>query len=101
MTICICIAANPSLKPGQEDLGKVLDHIWGARSRWFNLGMQLSVSIGDLEAINSDHQEKSGECLRAMLLKWLRKTDPSPTWKALVDALNAPSVGVLVQLTGM
>ena len=73
--------------------------MWDARSQWFHIGLQLSVGVGNLQAIKKDHQE-SGERLTEMLLVWLR-TDPSPTWKALVDALNAPSVGVLVQLTGM
>ena len=100
ITFCVIISANSSIKLNDAHLGDILNRLWDARSRWFHIGLQLSVTIGDLEAIKKDHQE-SGECLREMLLVWLRKTDPSPTWKALVDALNAPSVGVLVLLTGM
>ena len=35
-----------------------------------------------------------GDCFRAMLSQWLKRTLPRPTWNALAEALRSRSVGL-------
>lgn len=43
-----------------------------------------------IEKVNSDDVEV---CFREMLLEWLRKTSPSPTWEDLITALKKDCIG--------
>ena len=59
------------------------------RSKWKVIGLGLGVPPSDLEAISGSPQE----CLQSSLTKWLKGTDPSPTWDALVAVLRSRVVG--------
>ena len=83
------------LKP--SDLGNIVEQLWDVRSRWFSLGLQLQFNYGDLEAIKKDKRECS-ECFTELLNKWLKVSNPAPTWKSMINALNSRSVGILVSL---
>ena len=45
-----------------------------------------------LEKLSSRDKSTDGDNLRRMLLDWLTRADPPPTWKALVCALKTPAV---------
>ena len=47
--------------------------------------------MGTLDAVKINHREDCDECYTEVLKRWLRN-DLSPTWRALADALRAPSV---------
>ena len=59
------------------------------RSKWKVIGLGLGVPPPDLEAISGDPLE----CLQSSLTKWLKGTDPPPTWDALVAVLRSRVVG--------
>ena len=80
------------------NLRDVLNHVYDARSKWREIGVQLRINAGTLEAIKKDHQGDCYECLEKLLRVWLRGNDPSPSWKALADALKAPPVQVKVKV---
>ena len=61
---------------------------------WWNIGIQLCFRDGDLAAIKKNHPEDCGGCFRTLLADWLNQSNP--TWKALIDALKAPIVGIKV-----
>ena len=73
-----------------EDLGPVLTELFGVKDKWFNIGIQLSVPVKDLQKIFSDHKNDHGTGLRMMLVKWLEMGQGS--WKALCTALSSPIV---------
>lgn len=76
------------------DLATVQNTIWEARVHWYNLGLGLGIAYDSLEAIKLANQRAPDHCFRDMLLEWLKREDPKPTWGALVEALRSPSVGL-------
>ena len=56
--------------------------------KWYKIGVQLEVPIPNLKNIDRDSMDRLCDTLDY----WM-KTDPSPSWRQLVDALEAPSVG--------
>ena len=73
-------------------LKEVRKSVWDARTKWYDIGIELKIEVSVLDAIKHDSDEV-GSCLTAMLKGWLKQTTPSPTWEALVDALKSPTVG--------
>ena len=76
----------------------VFNLMYDARSKWHEIGVQLQINYGTLEAIKKDYRGDCSECLVTLLSTWLRGDDPSPSWKALADALKAPPVQVQVKV---
>ena len=58
------------------------------------MGLGLSISPDTLDAIDINHRGDSGDCYRKVLAEWLRRGDPSPTWRALAEGLKSPLVGM-------
>ena len=73
-----------------EDLGIVLTELFGVREKWFNIGLQLSVPVKDLQRIFSEHKNDHSTALRLMLVKWLEMGEAS--WKSLSRALSSQIV---------
>ena len=78
-------------------MSRVLTCSWGARSLWFNIGLALGIDVGTLEAVRKDNRDQSDDCLKAMLMGWLRSAKPTPCWKALAEALKSITVGLCVK----
>ena len=72
-------------------LTNVLEKVWKARAKWYNVGLQLGMEACDLDAIQKDNHYKSEDCLREMIKQWLNRTRGS--WRKLIDALNHETVG--------
>ena len=77
-----------------DDLAKVQRAVWEGRAKWYNIGLELGLTAGTLEAIQLTNKHDVEDCFRAMLKKWLRKSDLLPTWSSLANALRAPPVGL-------
>ena len=77
---------------GLKDLRKVLKATWGARAKWYYIGLELGIDPGTLNSIkgNNDNNE---DRLSAMLTVWLNTAQPKPTWAVLTEALQSPTVG--------
>jgi hypothetical protein len=80
-----------------EDLREVQNTIWEARTEWYNIGLGLGLNQGSLSAIQYNNR-RCEDCFRIMLSEWLKKIDPRPTWSALAEALESPSVGYSLRL---
>ena len=68
-----------------NDLPVVMEELNDTRVKWYDIGLQLCMSVGTLDAIKEHHDDPS-HCLRETLKTWL-KTCPSSTWKNIVDTL--------------
>ena len=90
--------ANSTSQLSTSDLSTVLSRLGPACSKWYLIGCLLGIDVGVLEAIKKDYRDISMDCLVTLLTTWLRGVDPNPTWKALVDVLRVPQVGVKVNL---
>ena len=75
-----------------NDFDVVLEAIWDARVKWFNLGLALGISVIDLDVIKKDAGQNVDASICAVIKLWLTQEDPRPTWAALVDALRSPMV---------
>ena len=75
------------LKP---ELADVLRELYTkVANKWEDLGIFLNIDSGQLDTIKSDSQRCSKSCLREMLKIWLKQTEPAPTWKAMVSAIES------------
>ena len=75
-----------------NDLCMVQRYAWEARSKWYNMGLELGIDPGTLDTISKDHV-KSDDQFRVMLTTWLKKVEPKPSWEALAEALRSPTIG--------
>ena len=60
------------LLAGEDDILDVISAVKKLAGKWKDLGIALGVPPSDLDAIQSDYPHSSSDCLREMLLKWLR-----------------------------
>ena len=67
--------------------------IWDARSKWYDVGVNLRISPDTLDVIRENERNICDPCFREMLKVWLRRTEPRPTWMYLAKALTSPMVG--------
>ena len=75
-----------------KDLRKVQRATWEARTKWYNIGLELEIDPGTLDTIKNDN-DNSDDRFRAMLMTWLKMVQPKPTFAALAEALQSPTVG--------
>ena len=72
---------QPTLKIVQKELYNTV------ASKWEDIGIQLNIEDGQLAKVKADCSD-SGSCLREMLRIWLKRVDPKPSWRELIEALN-------------
>ena len=80
----------------EESLGDLLEAIFTANTKWYNLGLRLGLKASLLDTIRSKFQGDPNECLREMLKEWLKlglAGEAGPTWHKLVRALASTAVG--------
>ena len=78
---------------GIDDLCDVLEAVWEARSKWYNIGLKLGTSAGTLDSIKTGAKENPDDCITAMIKDWLNNGKPKPTWAAVAKAFKSPMVG--------
>ena len=73
---------------------EVLDRTWPYRADWTYIGIELGIEYSTLEATKRNCMRAGGveDCLREMIINWLRNTDPKPTRSALEKALKSQRV---------
>ena len=76
--------AAPTLKAAINALHSVCP-------KWYNIGVQLDVPTFQLKSIEKKTSDSMDQ-LRDTLDYWMNN-EPSLSWRHLVDALKAPSVG--------
>ena len=76
-----------------KDLKYVKKAVWGARTKWMDIGLELDIIKTDLDAINAEYRGEIEKCFMEMLSLWLKQIDPPPTWLAMVAALKDPIIG--------
>ena len=79
---------------GVDDLPVVVEKLNDTRVKWYEIGLQLGVSVGTLNAIKKDYNSTS-DCLRETLTTWLKTSPSPPTWNNIVNVLRRSTVGEL------
>jgi hypothetical protein len=70
-----------------DDLAKVRMELVEVQTKWYDIGLDLGLPVNTLETIKQECQD-TPECLRKMLLEWLKMIDLQPSWKTLIDVLQ-------------
>ena len=76
-----------------NDLHTVMEELNGVRAKWYDIGVQLEMSVGTLKAIKEQYLNNPSDCLREAFTTWLKSSTPHPTWSKVVDALKGSTVG--------
>ena len=82
---------DETLKP--EDAGKILEELLDAQNHAHLLGLMMNVKPRDVEAIQATYQQPKDRLLH-IIIAFLQQAEPRPTWRAIVDALKSPVVGL-------
>ena len=75
-----------------NDLGVVMEELNNVSAKWYNIGLQLEVIVGTLDAIEKQYSDPTDR-LRKTLTSWLQTCVPPPTWTNIVEALKSSVVG--------
>ena len=92
LTIHCNISFSAVKQLGVDDLPVVVEKLNDTRVKWYEIGLQLGVSVGTLNAIKKDYNSTS-DCLRETLMTWLKTSPSPPTWNDIVDVLRRSTVG--------
>ena len=84
-------AASGATELTEGDLATVLNEIYEARVHAYYVGLNLKVPTDVLESIESQYSDDRRR-LHHVIKEFLKRTDPKPTWRAIVDALKSPTV---------
>ena len=77
-----------------DDLRALMKELKDVRAKWYNIGVQLGVSVGTLDAIEKQYSDPS-DCLTKTLTAWLKNCSPPLTWTNIVGALSVVSEATL------
>ena len=67
--------------------------LYRVRVNWKNIGIELDIDMGTLNAIEKRRNGDPDECLPEMLDTWLKQIDPPPSWESLAEALESVPIG--------
>ena len=76
-------------------LHQISECLWPVRYKWCQIGDALKIDDATLEVIRDENPHRVDNCIRSMLVTWLRNSNAC--WKALAEALRSPLVGVTVE----
>ena len=76
-----------------DDARSVLNALWSARQKTFELGLRLNIPAHELESIHSNYSNPRDRLLH-IILAFLRQAEPRPTWRVIVDALRSRVVNL-------
>ncbi len=76
-----------------NDLRVVHKALYRVRQKWHPIGLELDLELADLSNIKDQYaNEGIDRCLMEMLVVWLKRLTPRPTWQSLVAALKEVTV---------
>ena len=79
---------------GEKDLPEIIGELSAAKSKWYNIGIDLKLEVSTLDGIRNDRKDSTDECFPQMIIAWLRSSSEVPkTWSTLADALKQPLTG--------
>ena len=74
-----------------NDAVEVLEAVLPAQNKSYELGLKFKLPPHEVKAIHSSQCEPR-ECLRDVVIRFLERTEPGPTWRVIIDALRSPLV---------
>ena len=77
----------------ERDARDILKEVQQAINRAYMLGVVLKLLPHELDAIRKTYPDPR-EFLLQVILAFLRRAEPRPTWRVIVDALRSPAVNL-------
>ena len=74
----------------QNDIGLLLEELLDVQTKWYNLGLQLNLTVSTQDRIKTEFSDPREQLLE-MLKTWLSAGYQS--WKTLTNALRSRNVG--------
>ena len=71
----------------------ILEELLDARNQSYMLGLKLNLPVHEVEAICNKYSDPR-ERLLHIILAFLRRAEPRPTWSVIVGALRSPIVNL-------
>ena len=78
------------------EIKDLMHHLEGIVKRWYQLGVELGLSISKLEEIECNNSSNVLRCKLLMLQEWQRQPTLKPSWCTLVDALRSMKENTVV-----
>ena len=75
----------------KANAAEILEELLPAQNRSNLLGVKLKLPEHDVEAILSRYPD-ARDRLYHVIVEFLKRTEPRPTWKVIVEALRSPAV---------
>ena len=77
---------------GVDDLVAVQRKLFAVNTEWYNVGLELGLHASTLDSIYAKYSGDPSQCFRHVLKEWLKGVNPPPTWQAMINALESPTV---------
>ena len=74
-----------------DELLPLYDKLYDARTKWFDIGLNLNMISNDLSAIQEVNSQNLDTCLREMLIKRQQSRVPL-SWRDVCDCLRSLTV---------
>ena len=81
-------AAPQQEDPAPQDVAEAHTILEPLASEWENIGMYLRIPDHKMKAIKIEQLGVLRNCLRELLIVWLRGVAPPPSWRALAEAVG-------------
>lgn len=76
-----------------DDAIRVLEEILEAQNQSEYLGLKLKIPEHEVTSIHKRYSDPK-DCLYQVILKFLKQTEPRPTWRTIAAALRSPVVNL-------
>ena len=76
-----------------DDAADILEELLYTQNHSFVLGLKLKLPIHEVEAIHMKYSDPRDRLLR-VIIAFLGKAEPRPTWRVIVEALRSPAVNL-------
>ena len=84
------MASNNKTTFDIDALGLLLEELFGVRSKWHYLGLQLQLSVSDLNEIKEAKKDVPTDCLLELLSRWFQTKNA--TCESLLKALKSKTM---------
>ena len=75
------------------ELSTVIDELYEARHKWFDIGLQLKLDHSELKSIEDKYRSDPGDCFRQMFISWKTSSNQVPkAWSTLANVLRRSSI---------
>ena len=82
-------AGDDTLTP--DDVVDIVEELLPAQNKSYVLGLKLGLPIYVVDEIHATREQPEQRLLR-VLLEFVKRVEPRPTWRVIVDALRSHSI---------